>query len=154
MTAPETNSPEVPPPRILNEFFGVMIELVHAHGGDVVQFSGDALTVLWRVRSETTSDAADADAPASEEEAVRLAAACASSMQVAIGTDARLRGGPLTMHMGLGCGGMTVAHRVEHPPGGASFAVERLSHREAALERSVAAAGRVRSNEPVTPDGP
>ena len=29
----------------LNGFFGVLIDLVARHGGDVVQFSGDALTV-------------------------------------------------------------------------------------------------------------
>ena len=30
----------------LNAFFGVLIDIVHDHGGDIVQFSGDALTVL------------------------------------------------------------------------------------------------------------
>ncbi|KAK7242877.1 adenylate and guanylate cyclase, partial [Aureococcus anophagefferens] len=31
---------------ILNDFFGVLIDLVESYGGDVVQFSGDALTIL------------------------------------------------------------------------------------------------------------
>ena len=106
---------------ILNEFFGVrdatslpkknmiptqvLIELIDDHGGDVVQFSGDALTVLWRVGA-----AGEAGQSATLADAVALAAACALSMQRAIRDDARLSGGPLTMHMGLGAGAMVLAH--------------------------------------------
>ena len=33
--------------QILNAYFGQLIELIQAHGGDVVKFAGDALLALW-----------------------------------------------------------------------------------------------------------
>lgn len=33
--------------RTLNDFFGPLIDIVHKHGGDVIKFSGDALTIIW-----------------------------------------------------------------------------------------------------------
>ncbi len=41
---------------LLNSYFGPMIALISAHGGDVVKFAGDALIALW------ATDAAD-DSP-------------------------------------------------------------------------------------------
>jgi class 3 adenylate cyclase len=32
---------------ILNEYFGALIDLIHAYGGDVVKFAGDALLAIW-----------------------------------------------------------------------------------------------------------
>ena len=84
----------------------MLIDLVESYGGDVVQFSGDALTILWRC-AETDDDKGLAGG---EAQAVILASACAAAMQRAIAGDARLAGGPLTMHMALGCGAVTVAH--------------------------------------------
>ena len=84
----------------------MLIDLVESYGGDVVQFSGDALTILWRC-AETDDDKGLAGG---EAQAVILASACAAAMQRAIAGDARLAGGPLTMHMALGCGAVTLAH--------------------------------------------
>jgi class 3 adenylate cyclase/tetratricopeptide (TPR) repeat protein len=36
--------------RLMNEFWDQLIELVSAHGGDVVKFSGDAVLVAWPVQ--------------------------------------------------------------------------------------------------------
>lgn len=33
--------------RILNAYFGPLIERIHARGGDIVKFAGDAMMVLW-----------------------------------------------------------------------------------------------------------
>src|ERR1044071_4368135 len=33
--------------RILNDYFGQLIDLVYDYGGDVVKFGGDAITVVW-----------------------------------------------------------------------------------------------------------
>jgi class 3 adenylate cyclase/tetratricopeptide (TPR) repeat protein len=33
--------------RILNEYFGELIEIAHAYGGDVVKFAGDAVIAIW-----------------------------------------------------------------------------------------------------------
>ena len=68
---------------ILNEFFGVLIELVDRHNGDVVQFSGDALTVLWRCAEGGGEEHSSSDSgglAATEGEAVVLACACAVAM--------------------------------------------------------------------------
>src|ERR1041384_487769 len=41
--------------RILNDYFGQLIDLVYEYGGDVVKFGGDAITVIWPV-GEGVSD--------------------------------------------------------------------------------------------------
>jgi len=33
--------------KTLNDFFGPLIAIVHQHGGDIIKFSGDALTIIW-----------------------------------------------------------------------------------------------------------
>ena len=35
--------------RILNEYFGQLIDIIHAYGGDVVKFRGDAVIAVWPV---------------------------------------------------------------------------------------------------------
>src|SRR5512147_1930348 len=35
--------------RILNEYFGQLIDIVHAYGGDVVKFAGDAVIAVWPI---------------------------------------------------------------------------------------------------------
>ena len=42
---------------LLNSVFGELIELINAHGGDIVKFSGDALLVLWPADEGTRSTA-------------------------------------------------------------------------------------------------
>ncbi|KAK7249313.1 guanyl-nucleotide exchange factor [Aureococcus anophagefferens] len=65
--------------------------------------------VLFADASGFTSDD-DKGLAGGEAQAVILASACAAAMQRAIAGDARLAGGPLTMHMALGCGAVTLAH--------------------------------------------
>src|ERR1043165_6623964 len=52
--------------RILNDYFGKMIDVIHEYGGDVVKFAGDALIVTWRIAADTAGDAGTT-ASASEE---------------------------------------------------------------------------------------
>lgn len=35
--------------RILNEYFGLLIDIIHSYGGDVVKFAGDAVIAVWPV---------------------------------------------------------------------------------------------------------
>ena len=35
--------------RILNEYFGQLIDIIHDYGGDVVKFAGDAVIAIWPV---------------------------------------------------------------------------------------------------------
>src|SRR6185295_5845330 len=35
--------------RILNEYFGRLIDIIHDYGGDVVKFAGDAVIAIWPI---------------------------------------------------------------------------------------------------------
>ena len=39
---------------LLNDYFGRIIEIVDAHGGDAIKFAGDAIIAIWR--AEPSSD--------------------------------------------------------------------------------------------------
>jgi class 3 adenylate cyclase len=47
--------------RILNEYFGQLIDIIHDYGGDVVKFAGDAVIAVWPI----VPDLPTADSPAS-----------------------------------------------------------------------------------------
>ncbi len=38
--------------RILNEYFGQLIDIIHEYGGDVVKFAGDAVIAVWIIASD------------------------------------------------------------------------------------------------------
>jgi len=40
--------------RILNEYFGQLIDIIHDYGGDVVKFAGDAVIAVWNIVPDTT----------------------------------------------------------------------------------------------------
>ncbi len=40
--------------RILNEYFGQLIDIIHDYGGDVVKFAGDAVIAVWPVVPDAT----------------------------------------------------------------------------------------------------
>jgi class 3 adenylate cyclase/predicted ATPase len=89
--------------RLLNNYFSRMIDLIEAQGGEVVKFSGDALTVLF---------------PAVAEElgiATRRARQTAEAMQAAMSAFATLETsvGPVALGMKIGIGaGEVLAARV------------------------------------------
>ena len=41
---------------ILNEYFGQLIDIIHAYGGDVVKFAGDAVIAVWPIISDLPVD--------------------------------------------------------------------------------------------------
>src|ERR1041384_3262989 len=41
--------------RILNEYFGQLIDIIHKYGGDVVKFAGDAVIAVWPIISDLPS---------------------------------------------------------------------------------------------------
>lgn len=89
--------------RLLNDYFGRMIALIEAEGGEVVKFGGDALTVVF---------------PAVDEElgiATRRAKQSALAMQAAMSDFATLEtsAGPVALGMKIGIGaGEILAARV------------------------------------------
>jgi class 3 adenylate cyclase len=85
--------------RTLNDFFGRVIRIIQFHGGDIVKFAGDAITVIWRA---TEGD----DGPVS---LVLRAANCALQIHPEVaGYDAD--GHPLSLKLALGVGSIAVVH--------------------------------------------
>jgi class 3 adenylate cyclase len=85
----------------LNSLFGAMTACVHAHGGDVVKFAGDALIVAWPL-------AADAGA-LDDGAAAAAAAACATALlQLPSGATAGVPA--LSLHIALHCGQLAEMH--------------------------------------------
>jgi len=89
--------------RLLNAYFGRMIALVEAEGGEVVKFGGDAVTVIFPARQEALGVA------------TRRAWQAAQAMQSAMTDFATLETsvGPVTLGMKIGIGaGEILAARV------------------------------------------
>lgn len=86
--------------RILNAYFGRLIELVDGHGGDVVKFAGDALVAVWWAR----------DDPGSLPEAALRAAQCGLEVRRLLhgfpaGADVRLG-----LRVTMGAGPIALVH--------------------------------------------
>ena len=88
--------------RVINDFFGRVIEIVHEHGGDIVKFAGDALTVIWR--------GGGAGAGAEGLAALTLRAAnCALHIQPAVAGYVA-DGHALSLKLAIGVGPIAVVH--------------------------------------------
>jgi len=83
--------------RALNAYFGKLLDVITAHGGDVVKFAGDALLAVWPV-------VADAALP----RATRTAARCGLAVQSAIQSFVAESGHRLSLRAGVGAGPMAV----------------------------------------------
>ncbi len=79
--------------RILNTYFSRLIEIIHAHGGDVAKFAGDALLAVWR---------ADDDSALVGQ--IRAAAQCALQARDALRGFTLDSGETLSLRLGLGAG--------------------------------------------------
>src|SRR5512145_1836590 len=52
--------------RILNEYFGQLIDIIHDYGGDVVKFAGDAVIAVWPIKADdVAAGGTGADVPIS-----------------------------------------------------------------------------------------
>eukprot|EP00439_Symbiodinium_sp_Y106_P052105 s3853_g6.t5 len=108
----------------LNNFFGALIEIITRHGGDVLKFSGDALTILWRVedegvpwrsRSPSKSTNSSCTLPPLSKADARFSAA-ANACRCCVEGQSRVSsfgatpvpGVVLTLHIGVGFGPLTL----------------------------------------------
>ncbi|HEU5259409.1 MAG TPA: AAA family ATPase [Vicinamibacterales bacterium] len=82
---------------VLNFFFGRLVDLVDAHGGEVLTFPGDAVLALWPANG---TDAA----------AVASAAQCAAAARETFATLDAPHGARLHLRYGLGYGHLWAAH--------------------------------------------
>lgn len=84
---------------ILNTYFGRFIDLVYAHGGDILKFAGDALLAVWP--SEDSGEALST--------LVHRALQCGLELQGLQG-DVRLRSvAPLTLRVSVGAGEVSIS---------------------------------------------
>ncbi|HLO13202.1 MAG TPA: adenylate/guanylate cyclase domain-containing protein, partial [Anaerolineales bacterium] len=65
--------------RILNEYFGQLIDIVYEYGGDVVKFAGDALIAIWPIAS--VAGMADSVSAETQRQWTLRAAECALKMR-------------------------------------------------------------------------
>ena len=87
---------------MLNRFFGHVLEVAERLGGDIVSFSGDAVTVLWECEEGSST--------AELGRMCHAAATASLGMQREIRDNPALADVPLTMHMGLGAGSLVATH--------------------------------------------
>lgn len=77
---------------MVNQCFTEVIDVIQAHGGDVLKFAGDALFAVWRVKSESGVVDYPGDESSLEEQILR-AVQCARAVQARVDLfgDAKLR---------------------------------------------------------------
>ena len=90
--------------RYLNAYFGQLIDLITAHGGDVVKFAGDAVIAVWPVNDVVRQQTADDLSLASE---TLRAAQCGLAAQQAM-TQFAAEDVRLSMRMSIGAGELLV----------------------------------------------
>ena len=89
--------------KILNDFFDPLLRMVDRWGGDVIKFSGDALTIIWPICDiENASTGMD--------DAVCRASACCNEIHEKLDNfDTKVAGAdPLRLHIGVGAGHVTL----------------------------------------------
>ncbi|MCH7790262.1 MAG: AMP-binding protein, partial [Acidobacteria bacterium] len=84
--------------RMLNSYFGEMIDLIQASGGDIVKFAGDALLAIWDARDEDL------------ETATRRALQCGAEVKEKLNDRQVLDGVRLSLKIYIGAGDTMVAH--------------------------------------------
>ncbi|MGH8630012.1 MAG: adenylate/guanylate cyclase domain-containing protein, partial [Burkholderiales bacterium] len=89
---------------LLNDYFGQLIDLVDAHGGDVVKFAGDALLALWPVVPDAT------DAGAGLQLATHRAAQCALTVQQKLHNYEPMENVRLSLRVGVSAGDLFAVH--------------------------------------------
>ncbi|MBE7555372.1 MAG: AAA family ATPase [Anaerolineales bacterium] len=89
----------------LNTYFGQLIDLITAYGGDIVKFAGDALIALWPAFNETGHYD-----PACLPAAVEQAAQCSLAVQQRLNAYEVAAGVRLSLKLALGVGDVLTMH--------------------------------------------
>ena len=82
----------------LNAYFGLVIDIIHEHAGEVVRFAGDGLIAVWATDSHTT--------PTADQRRLRSeqAACCALRVQAMLAEVRPVYGITMVMRIGLSIG--------------------------------------------------
>jgi class 3 adenylate cyclase len=92
---------------LLNTFFSQVIEIIQAHGGDVVKFAGDALLALWAAPNKRTGFLFDSDQELTQ--ATHQATYCALALQEQL-HQIEIAGHKLVMQVGVSSGHVSAVH--------------------------------------------
>lgn len=93
---------------IINGFFETLVNIVTSHGGDVVKFAGDAMCIMWCVKTEQTKS----NIPTMTA-AILAATNCSIALHRALHNYKALDGPnpcTLSLHIGIGSGDITLLH--------------------------------------------
>ena len=93
--------------RILNEYFGQLIDIIHDYGGDVVKFAGDAVIAVWPIVSDLqmTSSISRAD----QWQWTMRAAECALEVHQRL-TNYQVEDANLYLKLAIGMGKISTVH--------------------------------------------
>lgn len=100
--------------RILNEYFGQLIDIVHEYGGDVVKFAGDAVIAIWNIVPDPITAASDSGTPAPITRAdqwqwTMRAAECALAIRQRL-SNYKVEDTTLYLKLAIGSGSITAVH--------------------------------------------
>lgn len=93
--------------RILNEYFGQLINIIHEYGGDVVKFAGDAVIAVWTIASDDGQ--ADSATRADQWQWTMRAAECALKVREKL-TNYKAEDQSLYLKLAVSMGDITSAH--------------------------------------------
>ena len=99
--------------RILNEYFGQLIDIIHEYGGDVVKFAGDAVIAVWPIvpdrPPEGGSGMADSISRADQWQWTMRAAECAIEVHERL-TNYKAEDANLYLKLAISTGKVNTAH--------------------------------------------
>ena len=93
--------------RILNEYFGQLIDIVHEYGGDVVKFAGDAVIAVWNIVSD--SEEPDSVSRADQWQWTMRAAECALAIRQRL-SNYKAEDSNLYLKLAISTGQITAVH--------------------------------------------
>jgi len=98
--------------RILNEYFGQLIDIIHNYGGDVVKFAGDAVIAVWPIVPDLPLDSSAAPGSVSRADQwqwTMRAAECAIEVHRLL-TNYKVEGANLYLKLAVSMGKINTAH--------------------------------------------
>ena len=93
--------------RILNEYFGQLIDIIHEYGGDVVKFAGDAVIAVWNIVSD--SGGPDSVSRADQWQWTMRAAECALAIRHRL-SNYKVEDSNLYLKLAISSGTITAVH--------------------------------------------
>ena len=99
--------------RILNEYFGRLIDIVHEYGGDVLKFAGDAVIAVWRIvpaiPAEGEPEGPESISRADQWQWTMRAAECAIAIRQRL-SNYRVEDANLYLKLAISSGALTTVH--------------------------------------------